>query len=58
MWEVAGARFSKTQCVDYRSGLMPPASVLVLRFSAVGDILLASPAIEALHRAWPETKIL
>lgn len=37
---------------------MPPASVLVLRFSAVGDILLASPAIEALHRAWPETKIL
>lgn len=35
-----------------------PSSVLVLRFSAAGDIVLTSPAIDALHQAWPETKIL
>ena len=32
--------------------------MLVLRFSAAGDILLTSPAIDALHQAWPETRIL
>src|SRR6476659_3021424 len=34
-----------------------PASVLVLRFSSAGDIILTSPAIGALKAAWPETKI-
>ncbi len=35
-----------------------PASVLVLRFSAVGDVVLTSPAIEALAKAWPKTRIV
>ena len=34
-----------------------PESVLVLRFSALGDVILTSPAIDALHNAWPKTKI-
>jgi lipopolysaccharide heptosyltransferase II len=35
----------------------PPESVLVLRFSSLGDVVLTSPAIEALHFAWPDTRI-
>ena len=35
-----------------------PGSVLVLRFSAVGDVVLTSPAIDALRRAWPGTRIV
>jgi heptosyltransferase-2 len=31
--------------------------VLVLRFTSLGDVVLTSPAIEALHRAWPDTEI-
>jgi lipopolysaccharide heptosyltransferase II len=38
--------------------LTPAESVLVLRFSAVGDVVLTSPAIDALRRAWPKTRIV
>jgi heptosyltransferase II len=33
-------------------------TVLVLRFSAVGDVVLTSPAVEALRRAWPDARIV
>ena len=36
----------------------PPESVLVLRFSAVGDVILTAPAIGALRAAWPKTRII
>ena len=36
----------------------PAESVLVLRFGAVGDVVLTSPAIEALRRAWPRARIV
>jgi len=36
----------------------PPESVVVLRFSALGDVVLTSPAIEPLHTACPNTRIL
>ncbi len=35
-----------------------PESVLVIRFSAVGDILLTAPALEALRGAWPDCRII
>jgi heptosyltransferase II len=35
-----------------------PASVLVLRFSAVGDVILTASALHALKLAWPETRVL
>jgi len=35
-----------------------PETVLVLRFSGVGDVVLTSPAIQALHQAWPKTRII
>jgi heptosyltransferase-2 len=35
-----------------------PSSVLVLRFSAIGDVVLTAPALEALRRAWPRTRIV
>ncbi|MEE8408315.1 MAG: glycosyltransferase family 9 protein [Myxococcota bacterium] len=35
-----------------------PKTVLLLRFSAIGDIVLTSPAVDALARAWPETRII
>ncbi len=35
-----------------------PERVVVLRFSSVGDIVLTSPAIAALHTAWPQTEIV
>ena len=33
-------------------------TVLVLRFSAVGDVVLTAPAIEALKAAWPDARIV
>jgi heptosyltransferase-2 len=33
-------------------------TVLVLRFSSVGDVVLTAPAIEALKRAWPDARIV
>ncbi|HKC59028.1 MAG TPA: glycosyltransferase family 9 protein [Myxococcales bacterium] len=36
----------------------PPGSVVVLRFSAVGDVVLTAPALEALRLAWPGTRIV
>ena len=38
--------------------MSPKETVLVLRFSAVGDVVLTSPAIEALKVAWPEARIV
>lgn len=35
-----------------------PESVLVLRFSAVGDVLLTAPALQALKTAWPKTRVI
>jgi len=35
-----------------------PDSVLVLRFSALGDVVLTAPAIEALKTAWPRTRVI
>lgn len=34
-----------------------PESVVVLRFSSAGDVLLTAPAIEALKTAWPRTRV-
>ena len=36
----------------------PPDSVLVLRFSGVGDVVLTAPALEALRAAWPRTRVV
>lgn len=36
----------------------PPESVVVLRFGAVGDLVLTAPALEALRSAWPRTRIV
>ena len=33
-------------------------TVLVLRFSAIGDVVLTSPAVGALRRAWPDARIV
>lgn len=38
--------------------MIPAESVLILRFSAVGDVVLTSPAIDALRRAWPKARIV
>lgn len=35
-----------------------PKTVIVLRFSAIGDIVLTSPALASLAAAWPETRII
>ena len=35
-----------------------PPTVLVLRFSSAGDVLLTSAALEALERAWPDARIV
>jgi lipopolysaccharide heptosyltransferase II len=35
-----------------------PDKVAILRFSALGDVILTSPALEALRKAWPKTRIL
>jgi lipopolysaccharide heptosyltransferase II len=35
-----------------------PQSVLVLRFSSVGDVILTAPALAALHSAWPQARII
>jgi len=36
----------------------PPGTVVVLRFSAVGDVVLTAPALEALRLAWPTARIV
>lgn len=36
----------------------PDTTVLVLRFSAVGDVLLTTPALDALRTAWPHARIV
>jgi heptosyltransferase-2 len=36
----------------------PPDSVAVLRFGALGDVVLAAPALQALRTAWPGTRII
>ena len=33
-------------------------TVLVLRFGAIGDLVLTAPAIHALRRAWPDARIV
>src|SRR5205814_10269704 len=33
-------------------------TVVVLRFSAVGDVVLTAPALDALRRAWPRARIV
>ena len=38
--------------------MKPPGRLLVLRFSAVGDVVLTSPALEALATHWPDTHIV
>jgi lipopolysaccharide heptosyltransferase II len=38
--------------------MSPLKAILVLRFSAVGDVVLTAPALAALRAAWPNTKIL
>ena len=35
----------------------PPGSILVINVSRIGDTLLATPAIRALARAWPQGRI-
>ncbi len=34
-----------------------PRRLLLVRLSAIGDIVFASPLLEALHRRWPEAQI-
>ena len=36
----------------------PPDNVAVLRFGALGDVVLTAPALEALRVAWPATRII
>jgi lipopolysaccharide heptosyltransferase II len=38
-------------------GKNPPRSILVLRPGAMGDVLLTTPALRGLRRAFPETRI-
>ncbi len=35
----------------------PPHSILILRLSALGDVLHCLPALEALHELWPDAEI-
>ncbi len=36
----------------------PPKRLLVLRFGAVGDVVLTTPALQALAQVWPDTEIV
>lgn len=38
--------------------MQPACTVLMWRFSSVGDIVLATPAISALAQAWPHARII
>ena len=38
-------------------GLAPGSSVLILRLRSLGDIVLLTPALAALHASWPELRI-
>ena len=40
------------------SQVLPPRSVLVLRLSSAGDVVLTAPALAALRRAWPDSRIV
>ena len=44
--------------VALRAPREEPDAVVVLRFSALGDVLLTAPAIDALHQAWPRARIV
>lgn len=35
----------------------PPRRILIVRLSAIGDVVFSSPLIEALRRTWPEAHI-
>jgi len=35
----------------------PPASILIVRLSAIGDVVMASPVAEVLRRTYPEARI-
>jgi len=35
----------------------PPRRVLLIRLTALGDVLLATPLLRALHEAWPQAEI-
>jgi len=39
------------------NALPAPERILVIRLSAIGDVVMASPLIDALGRTWPEAKI-
>ena len=51
-------RSARTAILKPLVGIPQPEKVLILRFSALGDVILTSPAIEALRSAWPQTRIL
>jgi heptosyltransferase-1 len=36
---------------------VPPRSVLIIRLSAIGDVVMASPLIDALKRTWPGVRV-
>lgn len=38
--------------------LASPPTVLILRFSSAGDIVLTAPAVQALARAWPTARLV
>lgn len=45
--------------LGYTSGRMDaPRTIVVLRYAHVGDIVLTSPAIEAVKTAWPEVRVV
>ncbi len=35
----------------------PPREVLIIRLSAIGDVVMASPLIGALNRTWPQARV-
>jgi heptosyltransferase-1 len=37
--------------------MTPPSRILLIRLSAIGDIVMASPLIAALRRAYPQAHI-
>jgi heptosyltransferase-2 len=37
--------------------MTPPRRVLLIRLTALGDVLLATPLLRALRKAWPDTEI-
>jgi heptosyltransferase I len=41
----------------FRTSVMPPSRLLIVRLGALGDIVHALPALAALRAAWPEARI-